>query len=83
MFLNNNADSVPMVYLIFFDDMINVPEDGYDWGQAVLSCLYFILSRSCLKSSDCIAGPLSQVSSLGHDSRSGDQGNSLSLISSL
>jgi hypothetical protein len=43
MFSNNSADSVPTVYLIFLDDMLNVPEDSYDWGQAVLSCLYFNL----------------------------------------
>jgi hypothetical protein len=36
MFLNNSADSVPTVYLSFLDDMLNVPEKGYNWGQAVL-----------------------------------------------
>jgi hypothetical protein len=50
MFSNNSADSVPAVYLIFLDDMLNVPEDSYDWGQAVLSCLYFNLDPT-----DCIA----------------------------
>jgi Plant mobile domain len=58
MFLNNSADSVPTVYLIFFDDMLNIPEDGYDWGQVILSCLYFNLSQSCLEPADCIDGPL-------------------------
>jgi hypothetical protein len=33
MFPNNSADSVPAVYLIFLEDMLNVPEDGYDWGK--------------------------------------------------
>jgi hypothetical protein len=46
------------VYLIFLDDMLNVPEDEYDWGHVVLSCLYFNLSRSCLEPADCIAEPL-------------------------
>jgi hypothetical protein len=45
MFLNNSADSVPTMYLIFLDDMLNISEDDYDWGQIVLSCLYFNLSR--------------------------------------
>jgi hypothetical protein len=30
MFPNNSADSVPVVYLSFLDDMLNVPEEGYD-----------------------------------------------------
>jgi Plant mobile domain len=58
MFPNNSADSVPGVYLTFFDDMLNVPKDGYEWGQAILSCLYFNLSRTCLEPTDCIVGPL-------------------------
>jgi Plant mobile domain len=58
IFLNNSADSVPVVYLSFLDDMLNIPKEGYDWGHAVLSCLYFNLSRSCLEPADCIAGPL-------------------------
>jgi Plant mobile domain len=58
MFPNNSADLVPAVYLTYLDDMLNVPEDGYDWGQTVLSCLYFNLSRSYLEPADCIAGPL-------------------------
>jgi hypothetical protein len=58
MFPNNSADSVPAMYLTFLDNMLDVPEDGYEWGQAILSCLYFNLSRSCLESADCIAGPL-------------------------
>jgi hypothetical protein len=58
MFPNNNADSVPMMYLIFLDNMINIPEDGYVWRQAILSCLYFNLSHLCLEPSDCIAGSL-------------------------
>jgi hypothetical protein len=49
---------VSVVYLLFLDDMLNVPEEGYDWGQAILSCFYFNLSRSCLELADCIAGPL-------------------------
>jgi hypothetical protein len=32
MFPNNSVDSVPAVYLIFLDNMLNVLEDGYDWG---------------------------------------------------
>jgi Plant mobile domain len=58
MFSNNSADSVLVVYLSFLNDMLNIPEEGYDWGHAVLSCLYFNLSRSCLELADCIAGPL-------------------------
>jgi Plant mobile domain len=58
MFPNNNTDSVPTIYLTFFDDMLNILEDRYDWGQAILSCLYFNLSQSCLEPTDCIAGPL-------------------------
>jgi hypothetical protein len=46
------------VYLIFLDDMLNVPEDDYDRGQAILSCLYFNLSPSCLETANCIVGPL-------------------------
>jgi hypothetical protein len=30
MFPNNSVDSVPAVYLSFLDDMLNVPEEGYD-----------------------------------------------------
>jgi hypothetical protein len=44
IFPNNSADSVPALYLTFLEDMLNVSEDGYDWGQAVFSCLYFNLS---------------------------------------
>jgi Plant mobile domain len=58
MFPNNSADSVPAAYLTFLDDLLNVPEEGYNWGQAVLSCLYFNLCRSCLEPTDCIAGPV-------------------------
>jgi Plant mobile domain len=58
MFPNNSADSVTAVYLSFIDDMLNVLEESYDWGQTILSCLYFNLSRSCLELADCIAGPL-------------------------
>jgi hypothetical protein len=49
MFLNNSAFSVPVVYLSFLDDMLNVPEDDYDWRKTIYSCLYFNLSRSCIK----------------------------------
>jgi hypothetical protein len=36
---NNSTDSVTAVYLSFLDDMLNVPEDGYDWGrQYSLAC---------------------------------------------
>jgi hypothetical protein len=52
MFPNNSADSVPAAYLTFLDDLLNVPEEGYNWGQAVLSCLYFNLCRSCLELTD-------------------------------
>jgi Plant mobile domain len=58
LFPDNNADSVPTVYLSFLDDMLNVPKEGYDWGQTVLSCLYFNLSQSCLEPADCITGLL-------------------------
>jgi hypothetical protein len=58
MFPNNNADPVLTVYLTFFDDILNVTEDRYDWGQTILSFLYFNLSHSCIKPSDCITGPL-------------------------
>jgi hypothetical protein len=54
----DNADSVSVVYLSFLDNILNVPEDGYDWGQAVLSYLYFNLSRSYLEPTYCIVGPL-------------------------
>jgi hypothetical protein len=57
-FPNNSADSVPAAYLTFLDDLLNVPEEGYNWGQVVLSCLYFNLCRSCLEPTDCIAGPV-------------------------
>jgi hypothetical protein len=30
MFSNNSADSVPAAYLTFFDDLLNVPEEGYN-----------------------------------------------------
>jgi hypothetical protein len=46
MFPNNSADSMPAAYLTFLDDLLNVLEEGYNWGQAVLSCLYFNLCRS-------------------------------------
>jgi hypothetical protein len=36
MFPNNSADSVLAVYFTFLDDMLNVPEDDYDWGQATI-----------------------------------------------
>jgi hypothetical protein len=55
MFLNNSPGSVSVVYLTFRDDMLNVLEDGYDWGQTILSCLYFNLFRSCHEPSNCIA----------------------------
>jgi Plant mobile domain len=58
MFPNNSANSVPTVYLTFLDDVLNVPEDDYDWRQAILSCLYFNLSRSCLEPAYYITGPL-------------------------
>jgi hypothetical protein len=57
MFPNNSADSVPAAYLAFLDDLLNVPEEGYNWGQVVLSCLYFNLCRSCLEPADCIEDP--------------------------
>jgi Plant mobile domain len=50
MFPNKSADSVSAMYLTFLDD--------YDRGRAVLFCLYFNLSRSCLEPGDCIARPL-------------------------
>jgi hypothetical protein len=46
MLPNNSADSVPAVYLTFLDDTLNAPEDGYDWGQVILSFLYFNMSRA-------------------------------------
>jgi Plant mobile domain len=55
---NNNADSMPAVYLTFLEDMLNVPDDRYDWRQTILSYLYFNLSRSCLEPADCIAEPV-------------------------
>jgi Plant mobile domain len=58
MFPNNSADSVPTAYLTFLDDLLNVPEEGYNWGQTVLSYLYFNLCRSCLEPANCIAGPV-------------------------
>jgi Plant mobile domain len=58
MFPNNSAYSVLVVYLSFLNDILNVPEDCYDWGQLVLSCLYFNFSHSCLEPADYIAGPL-------------------------
>jgi hypothetical protein len=58
MFLNNSADSVLAVYLIFLDDVLNVLEDDYDWGHAVLYYLYFNLTQSYLESADCMVGPL-------------------------
>jgi Plant mobile domain len=58
MFPNNSADSVPAAYLTFLDDLLNVPEEGYNWGQAVLSLLYFNLCWSCLEPPGCIAGPV-------------------------
>jgi hypothetical protein len=30
MFPNNSADSVPAAYLTFLDDLLNVPEEGYN-----------------------------------------------------
>jgi hypothetical protein len=58
MFSNNNEDSMPAMYLLFLHDIINVPDDGYNRGHVVLSCLYFNLCRSCLEPMDCIARPL-------------------------
>jgi Plant mobile domain len=58
MFLNNSAYLVPAAYLTFLDDLLNVPEEGYNWGQTILSCLYFNLCWSCLEPADCIAGPV-------------------------
>jgi hypothetical protein len=50
MFPNDNADSVPAVYSAFLDDMLNVLEDDYDWGeQYTFACtstsLGHVLSR--------------------------------------
>jgi hypothetical protein len=58
MFSNNSEDSVSMVYLIFLDDMINEPEGRYNWGQTILSYLYYNLCRSEIEPSDCIARSL-------------------------
>jgi hypothetical protein len=58
MFPNKSVDLVSAMYLTFLDDMLNVSEDDYDRGRAILSCLYFNLSQSCLEPADCIAGPL-------------------------
>jgi hypothetical protein len=30
IFPNNSADSVPTMYLILLDGMLNIPKDGYD-----------------------------------------------------
>jgi hypothetical protein len=54
MFPKNSADSVPAAYLTFLDDLLNVPEEGYNWGQTVLSCLYFNLCRSSAPASDVV-----------------------------
>jgi hypothetical protein len=61
MFLNKSGDSVPVVYLIFLLDMINVLEDGYNWGHAILSCRYFNFCRSYLEEVNCIAGPFASA----------------------
>jgi hypothetical protein len=81
MFLNNSVDSVPTVYLIFVDDMLNVSEDGYDWGkQYSLACTSTSLGRV---SSRPIALPdhfFCFRCGRGHDSRSGDPDKLLLLI---
>jgi hypothetical protein len=38
MFRNNSGDSMPVVYLTFLHDMINVPENINNWGRAYPSC---------------------------------------------
>jgi hypothetical protein len=58
MFSVNSADSVPAVYLNIIDDILNVSENDYDWGQTILFCLYFNHYRSCLEPVDCIVDPL-------------------------
>ena len=57
MFPDANSSSVPIMYLQFLENLGHLEED-YNWGGAVLACLYRELSRACRKKTVSINGPL-------------------------
>jgi hypothetical protein len=56
MFADNSADAVPSMYMQFIEDLTH--ERQYNWGGAVLACLYNNLSRAAHVGIDCIGGGL-------------------------
>jgi hypothetical protein len=55
MFANNMQTQCRRCTWAFLTICSTYRKDDYDWGHAVLSCLYFNISRSCLEPADCIA----------------------------
>ena len=58
MFPDSNSSSVSLMYLPFLEDLGPRGEDHYNWGGAVLACLYRELSRACRYKAGSINGPL-------------------------
>jgi Plant mobile domain len=56
VFPDTSGDSVPAMFLRFLQNLTDPPV--YNWGAAVLSCLYRNLSISCQSEKKTIAGPL-------------------------
>jgi hypothetical protein len=57
MFPDSFASGVPIMYLQFLENL-GPRSVNYNWGGAVLACLYRELSRACRKSAVSINGPI-------------------------
>ena len=58
MFPDSNSSSVSLMYLPFLEYLGPRGDDHYNWGGAVLACLYRQLSRACRYKVGSINGPL-------------------------
>lgn len=58
LFPDTSGDSVPAMYLQFFQNWHEPDPPKYNWGAAVLACLYRHLSLAAMSGSKCIGGPL-------------------------
>ena len=58
MFPDSNQSSVRLMYLQFLEDLGPRGVNHYNWGGAVLACLYRELSRACRFKTISINGPL-------------------------
>lgn len=56
MFADSSADAVPAMYLQFIEDLTH--EKKYNWGGAVLACLYHNLSRAAHQGIETMGGGL-------------------------